>query len=132
MVIIGKAYMEIQYDNLIDSNPTLRDFYSDLNKHDNAVYDIRKNGYVIEFEKDISDKEEGRITIWKAQKKHGKYVPSQNNNSKYDWYPVARRFTEFNPEVVETITNSDYHFQQTLENYPYDGPKVKMDVTIIE
>lgn len=122
--------MEMKKSDLINKEPKLQDFYEDMNKHPQAEYSIRDE-YVIELERDIKDREMGRITIWKAQKVEDKYVPSPKDGVKYDWYGVARRFTEFDRDTPHTLSDMEYHFEETIREHPYEGPRKKTDIKLV-
>lgn len=121
--------MEIESSDLIDKEPALEDFYSDMNRHPQAEYSMR-NEYVIELERDIKDREMGRITIWKAQKLRNGFVPSPKDGVIYDWYGVARRFIEFDRNAPHTLSEMEYHFEETIREHPYEGPRTKTDITV--
>ena len=126
----GYVYMEVQSSDLIKEEPTLNDFFRDMNEH-NAEYSIRGE-HVIELERDIKDRKMGRITIWKAQKVNGGFVPSPRKGVQYDWYGVARRFMKFDKETPRTLSEMDYHFEETLREYPYEGPRDRNEVKVID
>lgn len=138
---MGKV-IEIKPSELIDIVPTLKDFYNDMNKHNNAAYS-RRGEYVIELELENGSREEdGLITVWKPQevqrpeyREHGLYIPSPDPDNKYYWVAVGRRRLEnYDPDYAETIVQKDHHFEETVNAsyFDYDGVREKATVEFIE
>lgn len=120
---------KIKKSALLSEKPVLKDFYNDMNQH-SGEYAMR-NEYVIELERNIGNRNTGRITIWKPQEIQNKYVPGDDGN-KYYWVAVAGRKTDdYNPDNPETIANMDYHFNETL-SHEYNGPRKELDFELVE
>lgn len=133
--------VKIKPSELIDIVPTLKDFYNDMNKHNNATYS-RRGEYVIELELENGDtKQDGLITVWKPQevqkpeyREQGLYIPSADPENKYYWIAVGRRrLDNYEPDYAETIVQSDHHFEETINSsyFDYDGVREKATVKFI-
>lgn len=105
-----------------ENNPTLRDFYSDMNQHGNADYKRVGDRIVLELDSYLSG---WRLLVWEAVKSDGEYVPPENNKNTYFWDAVGEaEFDEYDAgkqQFNELTTRNAV--SQFVERNPYNGPR---------
>lgn len=105
-------------------DPTLQDFYHDMNEHGNAEYHRVPPHHVVEAEShDSSDR--SRLVVWKAVKDGGEYAEPDIDGNGYVWDAVGSTwFDTYNGavDVADELTTVG-KIEEWCNAHPYDGPK---------
>lgn len=110
----------------MSNDPTLKDFFHDMNRHGNADYERVPPNLVIETEVRITDV---RVVVWEAVKRHSQYVRPDDGN-RYVWDAIgSERFDrreEATSDTVVLTTSNQVH--EWCDEHPYEGPREPHDV----
>lgn len=122
------------------SDPTLADFYNDMNQHGNATYKRVPPAFVVELERHLAiggSRSSGSawLTVWQAVKDGGRYAPPDGDRyappdgkegNRYAWDAVGRQeFDDLDDARAEFVRlgKSKAKVRAFCEANPYEGPR---------
>jgi hypothetical protein len=107
-------------------DPTLNDFYNDMNEHAQADYKRVNDRLVVELD---SMPTGWWLTVWEAIKQGGEYVDPDNPDNNYHWDAVGRgTFEDYKTGRAKfNSLTTRKEVQMFCEKNPYDGPRTPYD-----
>lgn len=102
-------------------DPTLQDFYHDMNQHGAAKYRRVAGRYVVEMDSTPSG---WQITVWEAVRRVERYVLPDDGN-RYAWDAVGRLEFEDKSEARArfSVLSRKGAVRSFCKSNPYEGPR---------
>lgn len=105
-------------------DPTLEDFYNDMNQHSNARYHRVDGNKVVELD---STPGGWQVTVWKAvEHPHREaYAQPRNPKNRYAWDAIGREEFEEYEEASSVFSGLDTKglVERFCDENPYEGPR---------
>lgn len=111
--------------NFQTSDPTLSDFYNDMNEHGGATYKKIGGPYVVELD---SMPNGWALTVWRAvdhPTREGYAPPDGKPGNRYAWDAVGRdTFEDRDDAKAEYVRLGGIEkVRAFIDSYPYEGPR---------